>query len=197
MDCTARATNWRNWSSWCRRFNFNTFLVGTPREQHAQVLMTFAARVRAGASGNGKQIGCQSVATALLATALALRHVSQTFVLANRCGPRRDLYSPKLDLAFTRPAVPQLQEQGSCSEASTGPTNFGHGRHYAEPRQLLGPQRPSPSFGLGGTGVLLFAMSWRVSPLGIAELAPRKSNEKICSVGISVPRVSWIGSLHF
>jgi hypothetical protein len=95
VDGTARATNWRNWSAWCSRFNFNTFLVGTPREQHAHVLMAFAARVRSGAFGNGKQIGCQSVAT-------ALRHVSQTFVLANLGDPRRELYSPELGLAFTR-----------------------------------------------------------------------------------------------
>ena len=76
MDCAARATNWRNWSFWCRCFNFSTFLIGTPKEQHAHVLMAFAARVPAGTFGNGKQIGCQSVAT-------ALRHVVQTFVLAN------------------------------------------------------------------------------------------------------------------
>jgi integrase len=34
----ARVTHWRNWSSWCRRFNFDTFLVGTPHTQHAHVL---------------------------------------------------------------------------------------------------------------------------------------------------------------
>lgn len=95
VDGRARATHWRNWSSWCRRFNFDTFLVGTPRTQHAHVLMAFAARVRSGAFGNGKQVGCQSVAT-------ALRHVSQTFVLASYGDPRREIYSPELGLAFTR-----------------------------------------------------------------------------------------------
>ena len=94
-DCTARATNWKNWTSWCDRFNFNPFLTGTPKEEHAHVLMAFAARVRAGAFGHGRQVGCQSVAT-------ALRHVAQTFVLAHRGDPRSDLYSPELGLAFTR-----------------------------------------------------------------------------------------------
>ena len=79
--------------SWCRRFNFNTFLVGTPRERHAHVLMAFAARVCAGAFGNGQQIGCQSVAT-------ALRHVVQTFVLANHGDRGSELYSPELGSAF-------------------------------------------------------------------------------------------------
>jgi hypothetical protein len=95
VDGQARATSWRNWSSWCTRFNFNTFLVGTPKEHQSHVLMAFAARVRSGAFGNGRQIGCQSVAT-------ALRHISQTFVLANYGDPRRELYSPELGLAFTR-----------------------------------------------------------------------------------------------
>jgi hypothetical protein len=81
---------------WCSRFNFNKFLLGTPREQHAHVLMAFAVRARSGTFGkNGKQVGCQSVAT-------ALRHVSQTFVLASYGDPRREIYSPKLSLAFTR-----------------------------------------------------------------------------------------------
>jgi hypothetical protein len=57
--------------------------------------MAFAARVRSGAFGHGKQVGCQSVAT-------ALRHVSQAFVLASYGDPRREVYSPELGLAFTR-----------------------------------------------------------------------------------------------
>lgn len=95
VDGPARATSWRNWSAWCTRFNFNNFLVGTPREQQAHVLMAFAARVRTGAFGNGKQVGCQSVAT-------ALRHISQAFVLASYGDPRREIYGPELGLAFTR-----------------------------------------------------------------------------------------------
>jgi hypothetical protein len=59
------------------------------------MLMAFAARVPSRAFGNGKQIGCQSVAT-------ALRHVSQTFVLAKYGDPRRYIYSLELSLAFTR-----------------------------------------------------------------------------------------------
>ena len=95
MDCTARATNWKNWTSWCERFNFNTFLTGTLKKQHAHVLMAFAARVRASTFGHDRQIGCQSVPTALC-------HAAQTFVLANRGDPRSDLNSPDLGLAFTR-----------------------------------------------------------------------------------------------
>jgi integrase len=95
VDGPARATNWRNWTAWCARYSFNTFLIGTPREQHTHVLMAFAARVRAGAFGKGQQVGCQSVAT-------ALRHVAQAFVLASHGDPRREGDSPDLGLAFTR-----------------------------------------------------------------------------------------------
>jgi hypothetical protein len=59
------------------------------------VLMAFASLVRAGTFGHGKQIGCQSVAT-------ALRHVAQAFVLASHADPRKGLASPELGLAFTR-----------------------------------------------------------------------------------------------
>jgi hypothetical protein len=95
VDGKARATHWHNWSAWCSCFNFNKFLLGTPREQHAHMIMAFAARVRSVAFGNGKQVGCQSVAT-------ALRHVSQTLVLASYGDPRREIYCPELSLAFTR-----------------------------------------------------------------------------------------------
>jgi hypothetical protein len=57
--------------------------------------MAFAAKVRAGAFGQGRQVGCQSVAT-------ALRHVAQTFVLAGYPDPRSGLTGPELGLAFTR-----------------------------------------------------------------------------------------------
>jgi hypothetical protein len=58
--------------------------------------MAFAARVRAGAFGQGRQIGCQFVAT-------SLRHVSQAFVLANHPDPRSGIANgPELGLAFTR-----------------------------------------------------------------------------------------------
>jgi hypothetical protein len=59
------------------------------------VLMAFAARVRAGAFGKGRQVGCQAIAT-------ALRHVSQAFVLASFADPRSGDTGPKLGLAFTR-----------------------------------------------------------------------------------------------
>jgi hypothetical protein len=52
-------------------------------------------RLCSGTFGSGKQIGRQSVAT-------ALRHVSQAFVLASYGDPRQELLcSPKLSLAFT------------------------------------------------------------------------------------------------
>jgi hypothetical protein len=56
--------------------------------------MAFAARVRAGAFGNSRQIGCQAVA-------MALRHVAQVFVRANYDDPQGKS-GPELGLAFTR-----------------------------------------------------------------------------------------------
>jgi hypothetical protein len=94
VDGAARTTHWRNWGTWCSRFGFDKFLTNVPQPQQSHVLMAFAARVRAGAFGNGRQIGCQAVAT-------ALHHVAQAFVLANYDDPRGKS-GPKLGLAFTR-----------------------------------------------------------------------------------------------
>jgi hypothetical protein len=95
VDNDARTTHWTNWCSWCSYFGFDKFLVGVAQERRVHVLMAFASRVRTGAFGHGKQIGCQSVAT-------ALRHVAQAFVLASYADPRKGLASPELGLAFTR-----------------------------------------------------------------------------------------------
>ena len=43
VDGPVHATNTHNWVSWCSCFNFNTFLVGTCRKQHAHLHMTFTA----------------------------------------------------------------------------------------------------------------------------------------------------------
>jgi hypothetical protein len=96
VDAAARASNWNNWCAWCTRFSVDKFLVGTPQPEHIHALMAFSAKVRAGAFGQGRQIGCQSVAT-------ALRHVAQTFVLANYPDPRSGpTAGSELGLAFTR-----------------------------------------------------------------------------------------------
>jgi hypothetical protein len=94
VDGAARKTHWRNWCTWCTRFGFDNFLTNVSQPQQAHVLMAFAARVRAGAFGNGRQIGCQAVAT-------TLRHVAQAFVLANYDDPRGKS-GPELGLVFTR-----------------------------------------------------------------------------------------------
>ena len=84
-----------NWCDWCACFEFDKFLVGVAQARQLDVLMAFASRVRSGAFGHGKHVGCQAVAT-------ALRHVAQAFVLASHTGPRKGLVGPKLGLAFTR-----------------------------------------------------------------------------------------------
>ena len=94
VDGTARATHWNNWCAWCTQFHFDKFLADVPQAQHIHVLMAFAARVRSGAFGQGRQIGSQSVAT-------ALRHVAQAFVLASHPDPRGHR-GHELGLAFTR-----------------------------------------------------------------------------------------------
>jgi hypothetical protein len=103
VDGHAQATSWRSWSTWCARNAFDKFLIGIPPAQHVHALVSFAARVRSGTFGNGKQIAGPSVAT-------ALRHVAQVFVLAQHHDPRRAIYSHELGLAFTRLCHPCCHE---------------------------------------------------------------------------------------
>jgi hypothetical protein len=95
VDAKARASNWKHWCAWCKHFGFDKFLVDEPPPQQTHILLAFAARVRAGAFGHGRQVGSQSVKT-------ALRHVAQTFVLPSYADPRGGLAGPELRLAFSR-----------------------------------------------------------------------------------------------
>ena len=188
MDCTARATNWKNWTSWCERFKFNTFLDGTPKEQHAHVLMAFAARVHAGAFGHGRQIGCQSVAT-------ALSHIAQTSVLANRGDPRSDLYSPDLGLAFIR-----LYHSYKNKDLAPKPQLALLISVIEDVMKNEGASQSPKDQALADLVVLTFFCLLRVgeyTPRAALKDAPPKSGEMICSFGGSVHQVSWTDFLHF
>jgi hypothetical protein len=79
--------------NYCRGWNCDPWLANTDPHQKTQRLLAFAARVRTGIFGNGKQVGFQSVEK-------VLRHMAQTLVLTGYDDPGRDLGAKDLNLPF-------------------------------------------------------------------------------------------------
>jgi integrase len=69
------------------------FFRNVPLPVQQQSLLAFAARIRTGSLGKGRQVGYQSVEK-------AMRHVAQTQVLAGFPDPRRRYGTKELDLPF-------------------------------------------------------------------------------------------------
>jgi len=94
VDTAARASSWRIWSQYAHDVcNIDPFFRSVPPLIQQQSLLAFAARVRTGCFGHGRQVGHQTVEK-------ALRHVGQTQVLAGFSDPRRRLGTKELDLPF-------------------------------------------------------------------------------------------------
>ncbi|KAI2500877.1 hypothetical protein MHU86_13597 [Fragilaria crotonensis] len=93
VDDAARAASWRWWARYCNECRLDPWLSGCPITVQQQLFMGFAARVRTGYFGVGRQVGHQTVEK-------AIRHVAQARVLAGLTDPRRTSGRPDLDLAF-------------------------------------------------------------------------------------------------
>ena len=63
----SRAVYWRNWRFYCIPLGVDPFLQGTQYDQRARYLSGFAARVRSGGFGRGREVKADTVATALSA----------------------------------------------------------------------------------------------------------------------------------
>lgn len=97
VDGPTRATNWNKWSAYCVANNLGSdpYLSTQSPSARFNALVGFAARVRTGSLGRGKQVKADTVAT-------ALRHVSQIIMLAGYPDPRKQPGSPDLHLALDR-----------------------------------------------------------------------------------------------
>jgi hypothetical protein len=96
MDVEARA---RAWKSWCDYIAANglvdPFLQSQPPSSRLHVLLAFAAKIRSGDMGKGKQVKLGTVSS-------TLRFVGQTFQLAGHSDPRTIPGSKELHLALSR-----------------------------------------------------------------------------------------------
>jgi hypothetical protein len=95
VDDKLQAKNWDAWMEFCSDARQDPYLAGCPKPIQQQLLVGFTARVRRGYYGRGNQVHAQTPET-------ALRHVSQTIVLAGYPDPRRLYGSKDLDLPFSR-----------------------------------------------------------------------------------------------
>jgi hypothetical protein len=95
VDDALRATNWTNWIEFCSDARRDPYLLDSSKPIQQQLLVGFAARVRRGYYGRGRQVQSQTPET-------ALRHVAQTIVLAGYADPRRSYGGNNLDLPFSR-----------------------------------------------------------------------------------------------
>jgi hypothetical protein len=93
VDDKERAKSWEDWARYAREASADPYLKGVGKPDRINLLLAFAARVRTGLFGKGKQVGHQSVEK-------ALRHVAQTLQLAGYDDPRRTYGSKELDLPF-------------------------------------------------------------------------------------------------
>jgi hypothetical protein len=83
----------KSWRCYAIAASADPYLRGLDRSGKQNLLIAFAARVRTGLYGKGRQVGHQSVEK-------ALRHVAQTLQLAGYDDPRKTYGSKELDLPF-------------------------------------------------------------------------------------------------
>ncbi|KAI2489627.1 hypothetical protein MHU86_24958 [Fragilaria crotonensis] len=109
VDDAARAASWRWWARYCNECRLDPWLSGCPITVQQQLFMGFAARVRTGYFGVGRQVtpDCRK----------AIRHVAQARVLAGLIPDE-----PPADPTSTLPSSPPpiLQERRPCSTTPTG-----------------------------------------------------------------------------
>jgi hypothetical protein len=86
-----RSKRWQDWQRYAIAASADPYLRGLDRSRRQNLLIAFAARVRNGLYGKGRQVGHQSVEK-------ALRHVAQTLQLAGYDNPRKNYGSKGLDL---------------------------------------------------------------------------------------------------
>ncbi len=77
-----RETHWRRWSSYVLPLGLDPYLQETPYTLRIRALSGFAARVRSGTYGRGKQVGVGTVTSALTA-------VGTTIALARGINPTK------------------------------------------------------------------------------------------------------------
>jgi hypothetical protein len=102
VDHQARAASWAWWATYCAAVAVDPYLRRMSKQTQQWLLLAFAARVRTGYFGRGKQVQQQSVEK-------ALRHVGQALLLAGFPDPRRSYGAKELDLAF-RHTLKSLKE---------------------------------------------------------------------------------------
>jgi hypothetical protein len=95
VDDKVQAKNWDDWIEFCSDARRDPYLLDSDKPIQQQLLIAFAARVRRGYYGRGRQVQAQTPET-------ALRHVAQTIVLAGYDNPRRSFGSKDLDLPFSK-----------------------------------------------------------------------------------------------
>jgi hypothetical protein len=93
VDDKERSKSWEDWARHASGASASPYLQTVDKPDRTNLLLAFAARVRTGIYGKGKQVGHQSVEK-------ALRHVAQTLQLAGYDDPRRTYGSKELDLPF-------------------------------------------------------------------------------------------------
>jgi hypothetical protein len=93
VDDKERSKSWQDWRRYAIAASADPYLRGLDRSGKQNLLIAFAARVRTGLYGKGRQVGHQSVEK-------ALRHVAQTLQLAGYDDPRKTYGSKELDLPF-------------------------------------------------------------------------------------------------
>jgi integrase len=93
VDDKERTKNWEDWQRYATASNRPPTLHGLDKPERQSLLIAFAARVRTGLYGKGRQVGHQTVEK-------ALRHVAQTLELAGFADPRKTYGAKELDLPF-------------------------------------------------------------------------------------------------
>jgi hypothetical protein len=93
VDDTDRQRHWEDWRRYALGASADPYLRRIDRSDRQNLLLAFAARVRTGLYGQGRQVGHQSVEK-------ALRHVAQTLQLAGYDDPRKTYGAKELDLPF-------------------------------------------------------------------------------------------------
>jgi hypothetical protein len=96
MDVGSRARSWKWWCDYTSANGYaDPFLQSQPPSAHLHVLLAFAAKVRSGDLGKGRQVKVGTVTT-------TVRFVGQTFQLAGHHDPRTPSGSKELHLALSR-----------------------------------------------------------------------------------------------
>jgi hypothetical protein len=186
VDDKDRAKHWEDWRRYALGASTDPYFRGVERADRQNLLLAFAARVRTGLYGKGRQVGHQSVEK-------ALRHVAQTLQLAGYDDPRKTYGAKELDLPFRHllksykedDPAPQPQLAIPIPTIQTAASRYEphHSRHDRAVSDLI----CMAFFFSPPSGRVHYARSWHQnldSPIpgpGRETLAPRPAPQQHCT----------------